>query len=88
MSDFFQNGVIASFHKLGKPDLKRLEKELKEFSQIRPIALVLPSLYQEFSRGTLPIIMNEVRKATYLHQIVLSLDKAAPDQFLKVKDYA
>ena len=87
MSDFFQNGVIASFHKLGKPDLRRLERELRKFSQIRPIALILPSLFREFSRGTLPNIMSQVKKATYLHQIVLSLDKATLAQFKKVKAY-
>jgi glucosyl-3-phosphoglycerate synthase len=37
MSDFFQNGVITTFHKLGKTDVKRLEQELKKFSGIRPI---------------------------------------------------
>jgi hypothetical protein len=27
MSDFFQNGVIATFHRLGELNLKKLEKE-------------------------------------------------------------
>jgi len=40
MSDFFQNGVIATFHRLGELNLKKLENDLKDFSQIRPIALV------------------------------------------------
>lgn len=87
MSDFFQNGVIASFHKLGKADLRRLERELRHFSKINPIALILPSLYREFSRGTLSKIMNEVKRARYLDQIVLSLDKATQAQFKKVKNY-
>jgi len=32
MSDFFQNGVITTFHKLGDTDLCRIEDQLKEFS--------------------------------------------------------
>lgn len=85
MSDFFQNGAIATFHKLGEPSLKKLEKELKDFSQIRPIALVLPSLYREFSSGALPVIMNEIKKVSYLNQIILCLDRATAKQFKEVK---
>ncbi len=33
MSDFFQNGVITTFHKLGKVDLVKLEAELKEYRE-------------------------------------------------------
>lgn len=87
MSDFFQNGVIATFHKLGKLNLKNLEGELKEFSQIRPIALVLPSLYREFSSKALPRIMKELKKVKYLNEIVISLDKADTSQFKRVKRF-
>lgn len=87
MSDFFQNGVIATFHKLGKVDLKKLESELKEFSQVRPIALVLPSLYREFSSGALPNIMKEIKKVHYLNQVVLCLDRASAEQFKEVNKY-
>ncbi|MCK4264153.1 MAG: glycosyl transferase, partial [Candidatus Aminicenantes bacterium] len=86
MSDFFQNGVITTFHRLGKLDLKRLQKELKGFSKIRPIALVLPSLYCEFSSGALPNIMNILKKVNYLNEIVLSLDKANTKQFKEIKN--
>lgn len=85
MSDFFQNGVITTFHKLGDTNLKRLEGELKNFSQIRPIALVLPSLFREYSSGALPHIMKELKKAVYLREIVLCLDRANKDKFEEVK---
>lgn len=87
MSDFFQNGVITTFHKLGKSNLKRLEGDLKNFSKIRPIALVLPSLYREFSSGALPNIMKEIKRVSYLNEIVLCLDRADKSQFLEVKKY-
>lgn len=87
MSDFFQNGVITTFHKLGKLNLKKLENEIKDFSRIRPIALVLPSLYREFSSGALPNIMEELRKAGYLNQIVLCLDRATREKFEEVKKF-
>jgi len=87
MSDFFQNGVITTFHKLGKINLKRIEEELREFSRRRPISLILPSLYREFSSKALPKIMEELKKARYLNQIVVSLDNANEAQYKKVKKY-
>lgn len=87
MSDFFQNGVITTFHKLRKIDLKRLEGELREFSRIRPIALVLPSLYREYSSGALPAIMADLKKTNYLNEIILCLDRANAEQFKKVKTH-
>jgi glucosyl-3-phosphoglycerate synthase len=86
MSDFFQNGVIATFHRLGELNLKKLENDLKDFSRIRPVALVLPSLYREFKSGALPNIMNELKKVNYLQEIILSLDRANAEQFNKVKN--
>jgi glucosyl-3-phosphoglycerate synthase len=85
MSDYFQNGVITTFHRLGKVELDRLEKELKEFSKRRPIALILPSLYREFSSGALPNIMNVLEGASYFNEIVLCLDRANSQQFQEVK---
>lgn len=87
MSDFFQNGVITTFHRLGEVDVKRLEAELKEFSRRRPIALILPSLYREFASGALPNIMNILRKTNYFNQMVLCLDRADAEQFKEVKNY-
>ena len=87
MSDYFQNGVITTFHKLGKVKIKHLEGELKEFTKRRPIALILPSLYREFASGTLQNIMKILKNTSYFNQIVLCLDKANAEQFKKVKDH-
>jgi glucosyl-3-phosphoglycerate synthase len=86
MSDFFQNGVITTFHRLGTLNVDKLEDQLKSFSKIRPIALVLPSLYREYASGALPNIMKTLKKVTYLNEIVLCLDKATPTQFKEVKE--
>ncbi|UCE22937.1 MAG: glycosyl transferase [Candidatus Aminicenantes bacterium] len=87
MSDFFQNGVITTFHKLGKPNLRKIEEELKVFSKERPIGLVLPSLYREYASGALPNIMNELKKVNYINEIVLCLDAADAKQFEEVKKH-
>ena len=85
MSDFFQNGVIATFHRLGELQLSKLEKDLKEFSSINPIGLVLPSLYREYASGALPNIMAHLKRVKYLKEIVLCLDAADQKQFKEVK---
>jgi glucosyl-3-phosphoglycerate synthase len=43
MSDFFQNGEIATFHKLKHRDFSELERELEEAARHRPISRVLPA---------------------------------------------
>jgi glucosyl-3-phosphoglycerate synthase len=86
MSDFFQNGAITSFHKLRDVDVKRMENEIKTFSKIRPIALVLPSLYREFSSGSLPNIIKVIKNISYLNEIVLCLDRSTEEQFKEVKN--
>jgi glucosyl-3-phosphoglycerate synthase len=87
MSDYFQNGVITTFHKLGEVNIKRIEGELKEFSKRRPIALILPSLYREFASGALQNIMKILKNTSYFNQTVLCLDRANAEQFKKVKDH-
>jgi glucosyl-3-phosphoglycerate synthase len=87
MSDFFQNGDITTFHRLGKLNLKKVEHELKVFSETRPIGLVLPSLYREFASGALPNIMSELKKVHYIKEIALCLDAADSNQFKEVKNH-
>jgi glucosyl-3-phosphoglycerate synthase len=87
MSDYFQNGVITTFHRLGEVDVKRLEGELKTFAKKRPIALILPSLYREFASGALQNIMKILKSTHYFDQIVVCLDRANAQQFKKVKNH-
>ncbi|MPY89291.1 MAG: glycosyl transferase [Luteitalea sp.] len=82
MSDFYQTGVLATFHQLQEPrDLARLEQELVRHARIRPIALILPALFSEFETEALPRIIEQLRSVPYLKRIVLSLDRAERAQF-------
>jgi len=87
MSDFYQTGIITTLHQLGKPSLERLESELYGFSKVRPIALVLPSLYSEFEGPAMPGIVQELAKVKYLNEIVLVLDNASEKEFQKVREF-
>jgi len=76
MSDFFQTGAVATVHRLGKPDVARLEAELERFSEETPIALVLPCHFREVGTPALRAIVSELRSVTYIQQIVVGIDGA------------
>ena len=83
MADFHQTGVISTLHRLGQPDLTRLERELVSYSDDRPIALVLPSPVSPRLRGPAlkGIVDVAAAASTYLREIVVSVsgtDDARP----------
>ena len=73
MADFHQNGVITTLHRLGDPGVSRLEASLREYSDARPVALVLPCLLSELRGEGLKGIVDVLRKVSYLQQIVVSI---------------
>ena len=87
MSDFFQSGVVATFHRLKNPDLETLEADLIEFSQNKGITLVLPSLFSELYGPGLKIITEELKKVKYLQEIVVTLGPTTNEQFPVIKEY-
>ena len=76
MADFFQTGAIATLHRLGKPNVDRLERELTAFSQERPISLVLPCHIRELGTRGLKTIVRELKQVPYLKEIVVGIDGA------------
>jgi glucosyl-3-phosphoglycerate synthase len=87
MSDFYQTGLVATLHRLGRANGHKIEAELQVFGKQRPIALVLPALYSEFESGALHRIIQELTKPSYLSQIILTLGGADAGQFRQAKDY-
>jgi glucosyl-3-phosphoglycerate synthase len=73
MADFHQTGVITTLHRLGLEDLDRLEAEIAEHAQDRPIALVLPCLHAELRDVALKGIIESLTRVPYLEQIVVSV---------------
>lgn len=76
MADFFQTGAIATLHRLGVPNLARMENDLVEFAKETPIALVLPCHVREIGTPALRLILRELRHVPYLKQIVVGIDGA------------
>ena len=86
MADFFQNGVITTLQNLGDRPADELEAELLAVTERQKIALILPALYSEFDGPAMPGIVEELKGATYVDRIVLSLDRAHQSEFTRVKD--
>jgi glucosyl-3-phosphoglycerate synthase len=87
MSDFFQNGEIATFHRLKQRDLRELEEELGEASKHRPISLVLPYIPIELQGPGLPKIVEELRKVRYLKNIIVAMGRANAEEFRQAKKF-
>ncbi|HSR01864.1 MAG TPA: glycosyl transferase [Methylophilaceae bacterium] len=81
MGDFYQNGVITTLHNLNRRPVEELEAELKQFSQVRPLALILPSLFSELEGPALKNIIEELKKVDYLDEIIIGLDAADEAQY-------
>ncbi|MBI5026977.1 MAG: glycosyl transferase [Nitrospirae bacterium] len=87
MSDFYQTGVVATFHRLGRVDLEKIEAELTWYTQERPVALVLPSLYSELEGDALKGIVRELKGVKYIKEIVVTLGPATEKEFKHAKKF-
>ncbi|MEW6162751.1 MAG: glycosyl transferase, partial [Nitrospirota bacterium] len=87
MADFHQTGVVATFHRLGKVNLEKIEAELTWYTQERPIALVLPSLYSELEGDALKGIVRELKEAKYIKEIVVTLGPASEEEFKHAREF-
>lgn len=74
MSDFAQSGLICTLQRLNEAHLPRIEAELVELAQARPIALVLPCHGADLEKAALGGIVAELQGAAFLREIVVSLN--------------
>ena len=87
MSDFFQNGVISTLHRLTDRPIEDLEAELVAISKTNPMSLLLPSLFSELEGPALANIVEELKDVPYLSQIIIGLDRADKEQFEYARKY-
>ena len=87
MSDFFQNGEIATFHRLKPRHVRELEGELEEASKHRPISLVLPYIPAELHGAGLPRIVKELGNVNYLKNIIVTVGRANATEFKEAKAF-
>jgi glucosyl-3-phosphoglycerate synthase len=62
-----------------------MEQKLREHSQHRPIALILPAVYAEFEGKAMPKILQELKNVDYLEEIVLVMNRTDAMEFKQVK---
>jgi glucosyl-3-phosphoglycerate synthase len=74
MADFYQNGPIATLHRLGDPDYSVLEEELNALEA--PLTLVLPCHARDLTSSALAGIIAELHLARFIGHIVVGLDGA------------
>jgi len=85
MADFFQTGSMATLHRLGPPNVPKLEEELRAFAEETPIALVLPCHVKELGTRALRGIIEQLSEVDYLAQIVIGIDGATPALWKKAR---
>lgn len=87
MADFYQTGCVTTLHRLKPGSAARMENELQEMAGHVSIALVLPALYSEFEGPAMRRIAEELANVPYLRRIVVSLGRAAIDEYRKVQKF-
>lgn len=87
MSDFFQNGVITTLNKIRADNVDHLEAQLRRFSEMSPISLLLPCLYSELEGPALPHIVKVLSEVDYLDEIVVVLGRAGAAEFSRAAEF-
>lgn len=85
MADFYQDGIVAIFQNITRRPTEEIEAELEGFARDRPITLVLPALYREFTSGAMSNIVDQLKGAKYIKRIVVSLDGATREEFQRAR---
>ena len=87
MADYAQNGVIGTLHNLRNKSTEQLEAELTDYSQESPMTLLLPCLFSELEGPAMGPIVEELKRATYLDEIIIGLDRANETQFEQARKF-
>ncbi|MEM7146178.1 MAG: glycosyl transferase [Verrucomicrobiota bacterium] len=87
MTDFHQPRLVSTIHQLTDPDIDEREKLLKKCAARRPISLILPALYSEVRSPALPLILSELSKVDYLHEVVFSMNRMSATEFSHAKSF-
>ncbi len=86
MADFYHPAMVATLHRLGRPKTEKLIAELELFSRVRPIALILPALYSDVVSEAMEGIIERLKGARFINEIVLALGPAADGEFRHVRE--
>jgi glucosyl-3-phosphoglycerate synthase len=87
MSDFHQSGPVTALPRLASRPIEELESQVAVLARKFPVSLVLPLTPDEMDRPALARIVDELSETTYLHSLVLSLNRADENDYHRALDY-
>jgi glucosyl-3-phosphoglycerate synthase len=87
MSDFQQFGPVTSLPRLLSQPVEELEALILALTPKFPVSLVIPMIPSEMERPALARILAELSQVTYLDSLVISLNKAALEDYQRALEY-
>ncbi len=87
MSDFHQPGLVTALPRLGERPVEELEAQIRAVTPKFPVALVLPVIPSEMDRPALAGILDELCRVDYLDSLVVSLNRATPEDYERAVRY-
>lgn len=87
MSDFHQNGPVTALPRLLARPVEDLEAAILQLTPKFPVSLVVPMVPSEMDRPALAGILAELCKVTYLHSLVISLNRASLEDYQRTLQY-
>ncbi len=86
MPDFFQNGLITTFHSLRPDNDQQLEKALASRRKSKPVALVLPALLSDFESEAMDGILNALSGTKAFRRVVVVLGGADEGSYRRARE--
>jgi glucosyl-3-phosphoglycerate synthase len=83
MSDFQQWGPVTALPRLRDLPVEHLESNIVALTPKFPVSLVIPMVPGEMDRPALGRILDELCKVRYLDSVVISLNRASPDDYAR-----
>lgn len=68
-------------------DEKKLMKSIADVANERPVSVILPMLYKELENDSLPNIVLELNKCTYLKEVIIPLAANNKEEFEQTKRF-
>lgn len=78
---------MTTVHRLGDRALEELEDQLRLYSLVNPVGLVLPALYREFQHPAMRDIVDNLRHAAWIKRIVVAIGGCDESQYQHAKSF-
>lgn len=86
MADFYHPAMVTTLHRLGRPKTEKMMAELELYCRLRPVALILPALYPDVVSTAMGGIIDKLKGARFIREVVLALGPATDEEFRHVRE--